>query len=354
MMGVLAAYLRRRVLTRTLALAAVLAALIQVLELLDVTTDVLDRGLGFQGLLHYAALRAPGEIVLALPLAALLGAMSAFHEMARNDELIPMRTAGVSLKQIVLYLLPVPLLVGCVQFSLSETLVPVAETSLKSWWDSTAPPDEAPERRWLRTGAGPVSYAAASYNGRRLTGLRIYLRGDDKLLTERVSADTAQWARGTWRLEGIQDLKISNGQVTRLAQPDRIWKTNLKPSDVKRARVAQPHLSSIMLADILAGERVGNQPLSFYQTALYRSFMAPLAAFIMLLLALPAACGLPRRGAASGLLLTLGLGLAFLVSDGIMVSLGTSGRIPSALAAFSAPLVFATIGLLQLRACEHR
>src|SRR5690606_13116114 len=81
MSGALAAYLRRRVAVCTLTLAALIVALMQVLELMDITTDVLDRGLGFEGLAYYALLRVPSEIVLALPLAALLGAMWAFHDL---------------------------------------------------------------------------------------------------------------------------------------------------------------------------------------------------------------------------------------------------------------------------------
>jgi lipopolysaccharide export system permease protein len=84
-----------------------------------------------------------------------------------------------------------------------------------------------------------------------------------------------------------------------------------------------------------------------------RSFVAPLAPFIMLLLALPAARGLPRRSDGSGaLLLALGLGLAFLLCDGFMSALGTTGRVPAAVAALTAPLLFSAVGLLQLHYSE--
>ena len=107
MNGVLARYLRRRVASQVLALVLVLTALMQLLELLDVTTDVLDRNLGMGGLARYALLRTPSEILVALPLAVLLGSMSAFYAMARNHEIVAMRCAGMSLKRFVLLLLPV-------------------------------------------------------------------------------------------------------------------------------------------------------------------------------------------------------------------------------------------------------
>jgi lipopolysaccharide export system permease protein len=54
------------------------------------------------------------------------------------------------------------------------------------------------------------------------------------------------------------------------------------------------------------------------------------------------------------LLLALGLGLAFLLCDGFMAALGTSGRVNAALAALAAPVLFAGIGLIQLRFSEGR
>ena len=47
--------------------------MMQLLELLDVTTEVLQREQGVRGLLYYAALRTPAELLLSLPLAVLLG-----------------------------------------------------------------------------------------------------------------------------------------------------------------------------------------------------------------------------------------------------------------------------------------
>lgn len=353
MSGVLAGYLLRRVGVQTVALLVMLTALMQVLELLDVTTDVLDRGLGIAGLLHYVALRTPSEVVLALPLSALLGAMSALYALARSHEITAIRAAGVSLKRLLLYLLPVPVLLALSQFALSEYVVPQAETRLKAWWDATAAADEAPVRRWVHTNSGPVSFGGMSPDARRLDDLRIYLRRADGLLSARVAARAARWEDGRWRLEEVEELRVAASEHARASESRRDWDTNLRPDDVLRLDVAQPHLSSMMLVDVIAGERVGAQPLSFYETVLYRSFTAPFAAFIMLLLAVPPARALSRGGGGGALLMALGLGLGFLVCDGIMAALGTSGRLPAIEAAVAAPALFAVIGFALLYSCDR-
>jgi lipopolysaccharide export system permease protein len=353
MKRVLGPYLRRRVTGQTLGLLIALTGLMQLLELLDVTTEVLSRNLGIIGLMHYAVLRIPGELVVALPLAGLLGAMSTFHAMARSREITALRTAGVGIKRVLLHLLPVPLFFALIYFGLTQVLVPVAETSLKAWWDSTAPLEsQPPDPRWVHTSNGLLLFERNSADGTHLLGLRIYSRTETGLLSLRIRAADARWNGSDWSLTGVQDLQIRPGSAARSAAAQRTWQSNLRPEDVVQLDASEPHLSSIMLADVIVGERVSTRPRSYYETVLLRSFTAPFTVFIMLLLAMPAAI-VPERGGGSGrLLVALGLGLGFLLFDGIMSSFGTSGRMSAWLAAAAAPLLFAAVGFWQLNTCE--
>lgn len=353
MNGVIARYLRRRIATQILGLLLVLTALMQLLEMLDVTGDVLDRELGAAGLLRYALLRTPAEIVVALPLAVLLGSMSAFYAMARHHEIVAMRCAGMSLKRVVVLLLPIALALAGVQFVLSDRVVPRAEAALKAWWDSTAPPEKDPEPLWVQTRDGPVSFLRASPDGRELRGLRVYQRDETGLFTARLRADRADWIDGAWQLRDVEHLDASPTTLDRHKQTAVEWPINLRPDDVLRLDLAQPHLSSIMLVDVLAGERVGAQPLSFYKTVLYRSFTAPLAVFVMLILAAPTARLMTRAGGGGGLLVALGLGLGYLLCDGILAALGTGGRLPPAVAVSVAPALFIIIGIVHLQYCDR-
>ena len=354
MSAVLPGYFRRRVGVQILALLAVLTALLQMLELLDMTTEVLKRALGLRGLLYYAALRAPAEVALMLPIAVLLGTMTAMHSMARNLEITTIRCAGVSLMRIFGYLLPVSLLLAALQFAMAERVLPQAENTLKAWWSESAPSGEAATRLWVNTARGPASIDSVSPDGTHLRGLRLYVRNADDLIEARLAAGDAQWDGQVWRLDDVTELRIADGRLERVREPTRVWETNLMPDDVLRLDVARPRLSSMMLADVIAGARVGTQPLSYYRTVLYRSFTAPLAVFVMLLLALPTACSQPRgRAGSREMLYGLGLGLAFLLCDGIVAALGTSGRLPPLTTALAAPLLFGAIGLLRLRLYER-
>jgi lipopolysaccharide export system permease protein len=350
---VLGPFLRRRVAGQILGLLLALVGLMQVLELLDVTTEVLERNLGVAGVLRYSMLRVPSELLLALPLAGLLGSMSAFYAMARAREITALRTAGVGLTRVLLYLLPVPFLYALLHIGLAQVLVPKSEASLKAWWDSTIPLEQKPaEPRWVHTSSGVLLFERNSADGQRLMGVGIYQRDADGLLSVRARAERADWQGGHWLLSGVRELAAAPS-ADPTPEPLRVWSSNLRPEDVVQLDSAEPHLSGIALADVIVGERVATKPRSFYETVLRQSFTAPFTVFIMMLLALPAALVSERGGGGGRLLLALALGLGFLLVDGMMSAFGTSGRIAPWWAAAAAPALFATLGLWQLRTCER-
>jgi lipopolysaccharide export system permease protein len=346
-------YLRRRVVGQILGLLLALTALMQLLELMEVTTEVLDRDLGAAGVLRYAMLRIPAQLELALPLAGLLGSMAAFFALARTREITALRSAGVGLGRVMLYLAPVPLLFALLHVGLSQKLVPVSERELQSWWDASVPLEEREaDPEWVRTTGGIVLFQRHSADGARLLDLRVYERGADGLLTLRTRAYEARWQGNVWQLVGATDVAVTSADRP-TAGAERTWQTNLRPEDVVRLNEDDPRLSSVELAAVIQGERVGTRPRSFYETILMQSFAAPFTVFIMMLLAVPAALVSERGGGGGRMLVALALGLGFLLVDGIFSAFGTSGRIGPAPAAFAAPLAFAVLGLWQLRSCER-
>ncbi|WPB58956.1 LptF/LptG family permease [Xylophilus sp. GOD-11R] len=348
------AYFRQRVGSQILVLLLVITALMQLLELLDVTTDVLKRDLGVLGILYYGALRVPADIVTALPPAVLIGTLLALSSMARNLEIVTMRAAGVGMSRMLAYLLPVGLALAIGQFALTELVLPGADNQLKTWWSASAPDDDTPTRLWAHTKGGTVSMDRISPDAHELMGVRLYVRNAEGLMVDRVVATRALWDGKAWQLQGVTEIGVSAEKIVRTHVADREWDTNLRPDDVLRLDVDRPNLSTMMLAQVIEGTRAGTLPHRYYETVLYRSFAAPLGIFVMLLLALPTAAVLPRSGGGGRAMgIALVLGLLFLLCDGMIAALGTSSRWPPAVIALAAPVLFAAIGLLQLHSCER-
>ncbi len=349
-------YLRNTLATQTIGVLVALTALLQVMELLDVTTDILKRKLGVGGILHYALLRLPAELSLAMPLAMLIGSLFTFYTLARNHELIAIRAAGIRLGWILRAMLPVAVGMAVLQFLVSDRVMPRAEAALAVWWHGSETDagdnDDAKKSKtaWFRTDDGLVSIAEASRDGRHLQGVSAYRRGDDGQYAGRLSASAVDWEKGHWLMHDVAELRIGKGTVQRSRQAQREWASNLRPEDLARAQDPQLPLSSTALLGVLAGERVGDRPASYYRTVLYRSYIAPLALGVMLLLALPATRAVQRGGEGGGqLLVALGCGLGFQLSMGLLASLGQAGTLPAIVAAGLPLLLFGALGFGFLR-----
>ncbi len=138
-MKTLRGYVTRIVATRIIGAAAILLAVLQILDLLDVTTEIIDRGLGAAGVLHYATLRLPRLLEQVLPLSVLAGGLFAFAQLARESAVIAMRSTGVSVYRLIGIVAPVALCVAVLDYVTVEVVAPRTDPALETWWAQTAP-----------------------------------------------------------------------------------------------------------------------------------------------------------------------------------------------------------------------
>ncbi|MGH9469514.1 MAG: LptF/LptG family permease, partial [Terriglobia bacterium] len=84
----------------------------------------------------------------------------------------------------------------------------------------------------------------------------------------------------------------------------------------------------------------------------YRKFSYPLAALVITLIGIPFAFSVGRRGALSGIALSLGIAVAFWSISSLFEAMGNLSQLPPAVAAWSPDILF-TIGgaylLLRVR-----
>lgn len=353
--GVLALYLARRLLQWTLLSLAGMVLLLQMVELLERADDITARGLGMAGIGRYLWLQLPLMLQHALPLAALAGAMVVFIDLARSSEMTAVRAAGISQWRILATALPVPLVLSIAAFGLAEHAVPRSQAALAGWWAETAPRDgPQPGSRWFRAGGEIVRAAAASPDGRALTGVTLFRRDPGGLLAERLAAASATAGDGGWTLHNVArtDFEGDAPATERIAQ--LAWPARLEPDDVAAFFAAVPTLSSAAARRALGQAAPVSRSESFFATRILRSAAEPLAPIIMLLLALPLAFIAPRTGVAwPATLYAAGGGLLYVVADGVLTVFAQVGYLPATVGAWAAPAFVALAGLTVLLYSER-
>jgi lipopolysaccharide export system permease protein len=335
---------------RILAALAVLVGILQILDLLDVTTDILDRRLGIAGVAYYAALRMPRLIEQAAPLAVLAGCLFAFTQLARESAVTAMRSTGMSAYRLTAMAAPAAVLILLLQLAMGAWVAPRTDSILTRWWRATTPATQVTNvaPRTFRVGGEIVVAAPVDDSGRRLKDVTIYRRDAEGRLLQRTVAPSATYENGRWRLTAPRFDAIGLGAVQQSSAKEMAWTNRLNPTDVRTLFSQEQSISPGSARRALEGG-ASARPRSFYATQLQRIWAAPFAALVMLLLAAPAALANFRSGrGATLLIISLAAGLVFLVIDGIFTALGESGAAPAVLAAWSAPIIFAGLGATAL------
>jgi lipopolysaccharide export system permease protein len=340
----------------SLATAAAIAVLLQMVDIFDRGDAFVERGMGLADMGRYALLRLPAILQQTIPIAALAGAMIAFIHLARSQEMVAIRSAGISQYRLFLMTLPAAALLSLSVYVLADRVAPRSEVALTSWWRATAPAADArPERdRWFRIGGDIVRAARASPDGRRLEDVTIYRRDRNGLLFGRIAARSASLEAGAWILRGVETAFVGPGP-TAIGRASRLtWHTPLKGADVRSYFAASPYISSDAARRSLAADAPVGQSDAFFRTRLQRMVAEPLAPILMVLLALPLAFS-PVRTGPSWLALgwAVGGGLCYVVLDGMLTVTAQLGMVPVTIGAWTAPALFGLLGLTALLYSER-
>ncbi|HJV41828.1 LptF/LptG family permease [Caulobacter sp.] len=351
---ILQLYVLRTVATRILGAALILMSILQILDLLDVTTDILDRGLGVAGVAYYAALRLPRLFEQVAPIAVLAGGLFAFSQLARESAVVAMRSTGISGYRIVAMAAPAAVAVMLLDALCGQVLAPRADPALADWWANTTPVAErkVPAPRTFRAGADLVIGANASADGRQITNLTIFRRDAKGILVEKVETSKASFDGRRWTLDKPTTTRFVGDLAQTSTAASTSWPTALRPQDVQGlfGDDSAPTAASARRALQNGGS---DRPESFYATHFQAAFASPFVALVMLMLSAPVALANFRSGQGAVLLTAgLGAGLLFLVANGMLTALGESGALSPILAVWAAPAIFGALAARTFLALE--
>ncbi|MEM7222910.1 MAG: LPS export ABC transporter permease LptG [Pseudomonadota bacterium] len=350
-MKTLTRYIARLFLSYLVGVLFGFVALLQAVDLLKNAEEVARRhGESLGNFLYYVVLRLPETAGFLLPLCTLVAALLTLGRMAQHSEIVALKAAGVPVWRVLKAFWPAALLVAVVQFAVSDGLTPLAQRAMERWDESAelargADPLDG-DGVWLHEHGTVAHIQAVRGGGTRLYGLTLYLRDGDGNLTERLQALTANYQEGSWQLAGVTR---TIGQIGRPPQvetvPDQTWPIALTPAQLDDLSTQASGLGLVQLYDFAGRRGLGVHPRHYYETWLNKRIAGPFAAFLMILLAAPMARNLSRTGGVVGTFaLAVGFGMAYLITDGIVFTLGETGAFPPILAAWVPIGLFGCLG----------
>lgn len=343
---ILSRYLMKSFIVRFLALLFGLVIFLQTLDLLATANEVLaGGGPPAASLMRYVLLRSPSLIETVAPLAALLGALTAFVVLATNSEIIAMRAAGRSVLSLIGGLSGIGLILSIMLFVFSDRVVVHANTELEAWRDAgfKSVVEEIPtgENSWLTEGNTIIRVGKILRDGQVLQDVRVFRLGANAEVTDIISIRLALWENDRWSI--FEPRRVGGSGP---ADAPVAWDTNMRPEHFARfANQAPNQLSLNALQEYVGEASMGSRPGYFYATWIQQKIAGPLALALMPLLAGIAAFAHHRQGS-SVIAVVWGItfGFLFVVIDNILLAMGQFGSLPPAVAAWLPIALFATVG----------
>jgi lipopolysaccharide export system permease protein len=344
-------YMARLFITRTLAVLALLVIILQTLDLLGQSGDILAyAGNGNAQLWYYTSLRVPQIIATFLPFSVLLGTLVMLTTMNQNSEIISMKAAGLSAHQILAPIIAAALGISVVSFVFNERIVARSTAMLTAWQAvdfGPVPKDSGIKTNpWVLDGNNLVTAAivAGRGTGVQLRKVQIFNRINNSLTTI-IQAPRGHYdgASKNWVLEGAQQFDVARGTMRDVGTVR--FGSDIRPDQFTLARVDPDALTFSELSDAIYDLRGAGRPTATLEASLWHKFAGPLSAVLMPLLGSVAAFGLARSGQLFlRAILGMALGFAYFVADNFSLAMGNLGAYPPILAAWAPFFLFLLVG----------
>lgn len=343
-MKVLHRYLARQIYVATFGVLLAFLGLFAFFDLLNELDNVGRDGYQLHHAAIYVMLILPGRVYELLPIAVLIGSLYALTNLARNSEVTVMRASGLSTSRALGLLAAIGSVFVVLTFVFGEFIAPPAERAAQQWRltvTSSAVSQELSSGLWVRDGPLFVNVGVLKPD-RSLEHVRLYEFSDAHALLSISEARRGSYTGPDgWRLTDVSRTRFLGDSTSVERLSELYWQSDLTPEVLSVLMVVPERMSVRTLYTYVSHLRENSQKSDRYEIALWKKLAYPLAALVMLALALPFAYTQDRMGGVSlKVFLGVMLGVAFHLLNGLFSNLGVINAWPPAVAALTPSLLF--------------
>lgn len=304
----------------------------------------------FSIILKYYFTVIPTIFVQCAPLASLLAMVYTMGKLNYNNELIAMRSGGLSIYRIIAPIIIAGILLSLFTFLLSEKVAPIAQES------ADAIKNEHIERK---TSLDKVLNNLAIYGfsnrlfyiktfktkTNELEGLVILEHDNRQNVTAKISAQKAIWKNGKWFVDKcyMYTMGTDNRIIDYKYREKYVLPIEETPEDFLRQSRKMNYLNSRQLLDYIhklsssgAETAIRNLYIDFYQ-----KIVSPFTVLIMIFIGLPCAMVIRRKAVGfSSVGISVLIALLYYVLQAVSIALGKNNFFPVAASVMITPFIF--------------
>jgi lipopolysaccharide export system permease protein len=310
------------------AILLVLAAFLALFSFFDMVAELKNIGprYQFKDVALGVLLHLPERTYELTPVAVLIGTLYALSTLARHSEITVLRASGLSTKGLLSILLQVAGVFAVVTFLFGEFVAPPAEryaARLLLQAKGNVIGQGTSTGLWFKDERSFINVRAVLPDT-RLRGIRVY-EFDERAMLRSVSeaAEGEYVPPASWKLTGVvQTILKGDGAVVE-RKPDMLWRSAINPDILSVLMVSPDRMSLQHLSAYTKHLSDNRQKTNRYDIAMWKKVIYPLAAFVMVALALPFGYTHNRMGGVSLKIFSgVMIGILFHMLNGLFSNLG--------------------------------
>jgi LPS export ABC transporter permease LptG/LPS export ABC transporter permease LptF len=352
-------YVVREFLFMFLLVLAAFVLLMIIFTFFDLIGDIIRNHISLVTVGDYLVNLTPSMLYQIAPLAVLIAALVVFGVLNRNSEIVAMKATGISLYRLVVPIVSIAAILSISLFLFDQYYLPQAnrrQESLRNVIKGRPPQTYLhPEQKWIfgqpRLGepARIFYYQFFDPNRNEFANLSVFeFNPSTFALTRRIFAGRAVWDGDSdaWKFENgwVRDIDSANVTNYRTYLSTAFAEVHEPPDYFEKEDLQSQEMNFAQLEKYVRDLQQSGFDTMRLRVALWHKLAYPLVAVVMVVLAIPFALSMGRRGSLSGIAVAIGVALAFWVVDGLFGAMGYVNYLPAAMAAWSSDILFGLVG----------
>ena len=324
-------YIGKNIIASSLVALIVLITIFSFFSLVDQLDDTGHANYGVFQAIEYVLLTVPRLSYELFPIATVIGCMAGLGILANNNELVILRTSGLSKIQLAYSLIKTGLIFILVSILIGEVIAPISEQTAQQK-RSVALTEQITMKSkhgfWSRDGDSYINIRKILPN-EKLEEIHIYEFDKNRQLRTTIHAESAKYDNGKWLLQNILKTEISKDKIINNSYENAEWEALLNPEVINLVTIKPRYLSLYGLINYIKHLKLNNQDSRIYRQALWQKALNPLMIIIMMLLAVCVVkCDAKPIGLGQRVFIGVLIGITFHLANQVTRHLGIVYDIP--------------------------
>ncbi len=307
----------------------------------------------------YVLLRSPIMLVGLVPSEIILSVITVFGLMNRNNELIAIKSCGISIYYLVKPVIMSGIVLALLVFLLGETIVPLAETKSYIFKHSVIKRQKETHRAkkdiWLKQGNFIIHINYFNPQENTIAGIILTELDENFNISKRIDAKNGSYKNGKWSFSKIIEQRYSNTQKDYIvtSYENKEYSIDLMPEDLKKVVKKSNEMNIFELSDYINKVESEGYDATIYRVDFFGKTAYP---FVCLLMAMIGSAlgmrSLVKENLPMGIAMGIGISFLYYIMHGFCMSLGYGKVLPAFISAWIANLFFFCLAILFLIAVD--